>query len=436
MMRIFEALLIVIIVLGQISIVVNFAVIPNPRLTSSLSLQERGSTLLTSLDENNLLTETVFSNNNASWAELRDTIDSSLPPNIIYKLSIFRTGDVVNPIKVISNFEGDFSSGSQIIYYAVSSPNVTITTTRETIGTGEKISLYILNCKDSNGWWTTGYTSQTLAMDIYDMLSPYFERTVLVNSTYELGQLLNGTSLLGENVQQAVVINTLGEAVPIPAGYYSTIGYDAVHQSYANYSYTIGRRVNFFNWTWVSIVGYPLYYVSNTVTFAGSDNSWGIYGMNMVGPAGFRSFLQGINGSNYVYNSTGITRSIGMVSFTSDAKEWTNYYGIYPETYQTSTRALPQGLLSRYNLYPQPGANLFVPVQVGGDSYYAGAAFLHKVNGQTRGALIAVGLTRTPDIRIPILGSLMLYKPQLFRSEFGAETSMVVMLQIGQMGGD
>ena len=86
---------------------------------------------------------------------------------------------------------------------------------------GGGITLYILNCSDANGWWITGYTSQSLAQNLYNLLSPYFAHTVMVQNTAQLGQILNGTSLHGEDVQNAVVINTCGEAVPIPSGYCS-----------------------------------------------------------------------------------------------------------------------------------------------------------------------------------------------------------------------
>ena len=38
---------------------------------------------------------------------------------------------------------------------------------------------------------------------------------------------------------------------------------------YARYPYLLGQKVRTYNWTWASIVGYPLYYVSNTGYFSG-----------------------------------------------------------------------------------------------------------------------------------------------------------------------
>ena len=86
----------------------------------------------------------------------------------------------------------------------------------------------------------------------------------------------------------------------------SSIGYNPTTKSYAHYAYILGQKVLQYNWTWVSIVGYPFYYVSNTALFPNSQNTWGIYGMNMMGKnsadgaAGLNSFLEGIDNQPYV----------------------------------------------------------------------------------------------------------------------------------------
>jgi len=317
----------------------------------------------------------------------------------------------------------------------VTSPNVTFSITPEKIGEklGKNITLYILNCNDANGWWITGYTGQTLATDLYNLLSPYFKTTVLVNSTYQLGVLLNGTALKGETLRDAVLINTFGEAVPIPAGYYTSsgVGYDSSSRSYARYAYTLGQRVKQYNWTWVSIVGYPLYYVTNTVFFAGTQNGWGIYGMRMIGrdggegPSGLNAFLRGLDSQSYSYNSGGITGSPGVVQFNQDASYYSNYYGVYPSPYQTSTRALPTSILSTYHL---TSTEIFYRV----NNWIAAATYRHTGGG----ALTAIGLTRIPDIRVTVLGLLIYYRPTIYRSEFGASgTSRLVTLQLSQQGG-
>jgi hypothetical protein len=304
---------------------------------------------------------------------------------------------------------------------------------------GKNITLYILNCNDANGWWITGYTGQSLASDLFNLLSPYFRKTILVNSTYQLGRLLDGTALKGETLPDAVVINTFGEAVPIPSGYYTTQGYDSGHSSYAKYLYILGQKVNSYNWTWVSIVGYPFYYVTNTVTEPfKSTQAWGIYGTIMVSGYGLGCFLRGLNNPSKTYDPSSDyisepTESPGVVHFTADASYYSNYYGIYPSPYQTSTRALRELTLTTYNLYWTPKSLIFTETP---DNYFAGGTYNHKNPNIIHGSFTAIGLTRTPDIRITALAILQYYRPTIYKSEFEiAGTSRLVVLQLAQQGG-
>jgi hypothetical protein len=291
-------------------------------------------------------------------------------------------------------------------------------------------TLYILNCSDANGWWITGYTAQSLAEDLYKMLSPYFVKTVMVQNTAQLGLILGNSSLQGETVQNAVIINTFGEAVPIPTAYCAA-PYSA--GSYANYSYALGQKVRLYNWTWASIVGYPFYYVSNTANFSSIQNGWGIYGMNQTGQAGIRAFLQGIDNQQYQYNDSSVISSVSVVTLSETVANYCNYYGIYPSSYQTSTRALnlTKLILTSYNLT----VGLYAFNQVG--DCLPGAIYNHVAGStDTTGSLLALGLTRTPDIRLTEISLLSYFKPRLYRSEYTAEgTSRLVVLQLGLVGG-
>jgi hypothetical protein len=230
-------------------------------------------------------------------------------------------------------------------------------------------------------------------------------------------------------VTNATVINTFGEAAPIPASYADLYS----QNSYAEYCYELGKRVNQYNWTWVSIVGYPFYYVSNTVKLAADDNSWGIYGMVRVGSGGLNSFLRGLDVEHYPsygYDGSGITGSPGIVYFSSDASYYSNYYGIYPSPYQTATRALPGSIQSTY--HTTIVSNVFDPVS----NYYGAATFKHTGTG----VFTAIGLTRTPDIRVTALALLMYYRPIIYKTEFlltanERPTQRLVVLQLSQQGG-
>lgn len=436
MMRTIEVLIVILIITGAFIAASTFAILPWPRQVSPMNLRRLSYTTLELLDSNNDLSRAAFENENYSiWSGIQVALSASLPPNVIYNLTVYEVGisdggtELYNEIKSISNSE-TLGATSDAFSYLTSSSNVTFNAVPEKIGEQSGGgTLYILNCSDASGWWITGYTDQTLAEDLYSLLSPYYVHTVMVQSTAELAQILNGSPLQNEVVENAVIINTLGEAVPIPSGYYATEGAD---NSYAKYCYLLGQKVSQYNWTWASIVGYPLYYVSNTDLFSDQHNSWGIYGMQNVGAGGLNAFLQGINNESYVYNGNWRTGSpsndpqLATVQLTSEAIFYCNYYGIYPSVTQTATRALPDSILGQYNL--EVSSQIFD--QVG--NWLPGAIYRHQSGS---GSLLALGLTRTPDIRLTGLSLLTESKPRLYRADYSAyDTSRLVVLQLGLVG--
>ena len=431
-MRSIEVFIVILIITGAFILSSYFAVLPSPREVSPLNLRQLALSTLQMLDAERELSSIVFRNaSDPAWGELQIALAASLPPSIAYNLTVYDirpngSGRIVYiPVKSLSNTEGSLGVGSNYASSIMTSSNVTFRVTPEKIG--EKIgggTLYILNCSDAYGWWIVGYTPFSLAMDVSRTLSQYFQHTVFIQNTTQLGQILNGTSIQGEPVQHAVIVNTCGEAVPIPQGYYMTQGYGS--GSYAKYCWLLGQRVRQYNWTWVSIIGYPLYYVSNIYAFPNNHNGWGIYGMRWVGAAGLNAFLQGIDNQPYSRDGTWITGSPGVVYMTDEAKENRNYYGIYPSEYQTATRALPSWIQGTYHLTAT--AHVYEPV----GQWIPAATFRH----QTSGALVAIGLTRPPDIRVTALALLSYYHPRIYREEFKAtNTSRLVILQLAQMGG-
>ena len=190
--------------------------------------------------------------------------------------------------------------------------------------------------------------------------------------------------------------------------------------------------MNQYNWTWASIVGYPFYYVSNTVAFSSGQNNWGIYGMQQTGGSGSIAFLRGLDNQPYSTSGTAVTDSANrQATLTQTASDACNYYGIYPSTYQTSTRALSNSILQSYNL--TIGLNVFNPV----GTYNPGSIYNHMSTGSTdiTGSLLALGLTRTPDVRVTGLSLLSYFHPRLYASEYTTEgTSRIVILQLGLVG--
>jgi hypothetical protein len=434
MIRTIEVLFVVLIIAGAFIATSYFAVLPSPQQVSPLNLRRLSFSTLQMLDSNYDLSRAVFETNNASaMNSLQTALSASLPPNVIYNLTIYEVnqdGVLYSQKATVANTQY-LGATTDVSTYTVASSNVTFNFTPDKIG-GQTNggTLYILNCSDACGWWITGYTAQSLAQDLYTLLSPYFVNTVMVQNTSELAQILNGTSLHGERVQNAVVINTYGEAVPIPTDYCKA---PYTSDSYANYSYFLGRRVNLYNWTWTSIVGYPFYYVSNTVALASGQNNWGIYGMQMTGQGGARAFLQGLDKQTYYSDTNNITDSKDkQATFTPTTNDACNYYGIYPSAYQTATRALGNTILQSYNL--TIGLRVFNAV----GNYNPGAIYNHVAAGSPNitGSFLALGLTRTPDVRVTGLSLLSYYQPRVYASEYNATgTSRVAVLQLGMVGG-
>jgi len=434
MMRTIEILLVIIIITAAFIISSFFAVLPIPRRVSPLNLRRIALTTLQMLDVDHDLSEIVFKpEDDPAWGELQIALSASLPPNIVYNLTVYEVLSTGGPelyrfIKSISNAES-LGIGSDAASYLVASSNVTFNVIPEKIGeSGVGGTLYILNCSDARGWWITGYTAQSLAQDLYNLLSPYFKTPIMVNNTDQFARILRGEALSGETVQNAVVINTFGEAVPIPSEYCKSPYWN---NNYTYYCHFLGNMTRLYNWTWASIVGYPFYYVSNTASLKDDQNSWGIWGMNRTGQAGVTAFLQGLTNKEYSYDSGSIISDVGVVTLSSQVLENCNYYGIYPSPYQTSTRAIQKSKLSTYT-------NLTVGLLIFDEKSqcYPGALYNHWNGGRIEGSLLALGLTRTPDVRLTAVGLLSYYKPRLYRSEYTASNATrLVVLQLGQAGG-
>ena len=353
MIRTLEVILVIIILSGAFIASSYFTVLPSPRQVSPINLRRLSFTTLQMLDSDYELSAAAFESgnatvDNATWSNLQVALSASLPPNVVYNLTIYdindEAGAIYSYVKSLSNSD-TLSVTNDVSTYTVASSNVTFNFTPEKIGQANGGTLYILNCSDANGWWITGYTAQSLAQDLYNLLSPYFVRTVMVQNTTQLNTILNGNALSGETLQNAVVINTFGEAVPIPSNLASTYSSD-----YGLYMHFLGTKVRTYNWTWASIVGYPLYYVSNTAYFTGDQNGFGVYGMRNVGTKGINAFLQGLDSKTYQSSTTTIAYDVGTVALTQNMTNYCNYYGIFPSASQTSTRALNDTILANYHL--------------------------------------------------------------------------------------
>jgi hypothetical protein len=170
--------------------------------------------------------------------------------------------------------------------------------------------------------------------------------------------------------------------------------------------------------------------VSNTASFSSGQNNWGIYGMQQTGGGGSIAFLRGLDSQTYSTSGTAVTDSADrQATLSQTALNACNYYGIYPSSSQTSTRALSSSILTTYHL--SVGVNVFNQVS----GFYPGTLYTHGTSTIT-GSFLALGLTRTPDVRVTALSLLSYYQPRVYASEYtAAGNSRLVVLQLGLAGG-
>ena len=123
--------------------------------------------------------------------QLQVALSASLPTNVLYNLTVYNvnegSGQLYSPVANISNAES-LGVTSDVSTYTVASSNVTFNFTPQKIGeNGNGGTLYILNCSDANGWWITGYTAQSLAQDLYNLLSPFLLTRLWFKIQHNLG---------------------------------------------------------------------------------------------------------------------------------------------------------------------------------------------------------------------------------------------------------
>src|SRR3972149_5977102 len=110
MMRTIEVLIVIIIITGAFITASFFAVLPWPRQVSPMNLRRLSFTTLQMLDSDYALSAASFETNNYTlWGGLQAALAASLPPNVIYNLTIYdvtcETKQLYIPVASLSNAE-------------------------------------------------------------------------------------------------------------------------------------------------------------------------------------------------------------------------------------------------------------------------------------------------------------------------------------------
>ena len=138
MIRTIEVLFVIIIISGAVIATSYFTVLPSPREVSPINLRRLSFTTLQMLDSDYDLSRAAFETDNATaWGGLQVALSASLPPNVVYNLTVYdvndQEGQVYNYVTSISN-AASLSATSDVSTYAVASSNVTFNFTPEKIG--------------------------------------------------------------------------------------------------------------------------------------------------------------------------------------------------------------------------------------------------------------------------------------------------------------
>src|SRR5208337_3883501 len=117
-----------------------FAVLPWPRQVSPLNLSRLSLTTLEMLDSNHDLSQAAFNTDNSTLMnELQIALSASLPPNVLYNLTIYNVNSgqdgatLYTAQKSISNAQS-LGVTSDAASYLVASSNATFDPTPEKIG--------------------------------------------------------------------------------------------------------------------------------------------------------------------------------------------------------------------------------------------------------------------------------------------------------------
>ena len=102
MIRTIEVLFVIIIISGAVIATSYFTVLPSPREVSPINLRRLSFTTLQTLDSDFDLSRAAFETDNATvWGGLQVALSASLPPNIVYNLTVY---DVNNQEGQVYNY--------------------------------------------------------------------------------------------------------------------------------------------------------------------------------------------------------------------------------------------------------------------------------------------------------------------------------------------
>ncbi len=457
-MRTVEVLIAIGILVGGVAGLTAYTNIPAPQSIYSTQLQNLGYSALSHAESSGVLQAAAFNPSGSSMAQLQQSLLAVLPGDVVYNLTVYQVAGAqgstglttYTPVASSSDYVGNGPKFTVSVSYVVAPLNLSYVLSARPY----KANLFILNTSDAEGWWTTGYTGAVLASSLKSLLTEraYFNATITINNTREMYELFSAGKIAvrgGINsygLQGGIVINVFGEAVPIPSEFFINHNNNNVCPGFSTelycYDYWLGGEVSMYNVTWVSVVGWPFYEVSNTnsafdaMQFNGSACPYGypyfgVYGICGQGPSGLNAFAAGLGG---VQDGTCSLSPGGTLpgQLSSQVKAAENAYGIYVNPTQTSTRAMPPGEFENCKLNPTLSL-----ITASGTGYDPAEVYTHQCSSGSGvcGSFIDIGLVRIPDIRTTALALFAYFQPAVAPNANYLATgyTRLVVLQLGEV---
>jgi hypothetical protein len=144
--------------------------------------------------------------------------------------------------------------------------------------------VFVINCSDAPSWWVGDIKQVVNGFASVMKKAGTMFNLIYVNTTQQLYDFMNNNNVTADNgmvlrpgfeyrLQYSVFMNGHGEAIPIPRQYVS--GTNPQWRSYFDF---IRNQIKKYCWIWISITGYPFYYVSNSY-YNSSWTRWGVPGL-------------------------------------------------------------------------------------------------------------------------------------------------------------
>ena len=425
MMRMVEALFVVVLVTGAMVGVINNTFIPAPIEKSSKGLEDTGISILQSLDQDYSLSYAAFSEEPSSPEAIRLSIESVLPPNMVYRITVQSidesTGIIeYEPVWETDNFDGTPPTGSKTVTYTVTNPKVTMESGKGVISVGGKpVNLYILNCQDAYSWYPPKVGLEDLGHNIGGMLESWFASDpTYVDTIAKLNTLIEipPDPLENDPRSNAIVLNPLGGATPVPIG-----ASTEVKRALAN---AVGHAARYWNWTYMCYFGEPEVY------FNAPTSGW--TNLKSDEDKTLINLLAGLDNQPIDTSAKDPQKeSTTPPEYSDRAKYYYSYYGVNPgSTPQDLAWDFKEQVKTDYHLVQRE--DVFVST-----SGLSGNIYAHIPGSEIEGSIFLLGLTQTPDERITTIGILLYYKPDLYRVDFlEKDTIRFVTLTLAQMGAE